>query len=91
MKGKNKMKRTEISKIFKDPSAFDGKMVTVAGWCRTIRASNAFGFIELNDGSCFPNLQVVFEESKLDNYKLIAKQNVGCSLVIKGVVELTPV
>ena len=84
------MKRTEISKIFKDPSAFDGKTVTVAGWCRTIRASNAFGFIELNDGSCFPNLQVVFEDTKLENYKTIAKQNVGAALVITGKLELTP-
>ena len=84
------MERTTIKQIFATPDAFAGKEVTVAGWARTIRASNAFGFIELNDGSYFTNLQVVFEESKLDNYKLIAKQNVGCSLVIKGVVELTP-
>ena len=84
------MERTTIKQIFTTPDAFAGKEVTVAGWARTIRASNAFGFIELNDGSYFTNIQVVFEESKLDNYKLIAKQNVGCSLVIKGVVELTP-
>ena len=84
------MERTTIKQIFTTPDAFAGKEITVAGWARTIRASNAFGFIELNDGSYFTNLQVVFEESKLDNYKLIAKQNVGCSLVIKGVVELTP-
>ena len=84
------MERTTIKQIFATPDAFAGKEITVAGWARTIRASNAFGFIELNDGSYFTNLQVVFEESKLDNYKLIAKQNVGCSLVIKGVVELTP-
>ena len=84
------MERTTIKQIFATPDAFAGKEVTVAGWARTIRASNAFGFIELNDGSYFTNLQVVFEESKLDNYKLIAKQNVGCSLVIKGTVELTP-
>ena len=84
------MERTTIKQIFTTPDDFAGKEITVAGWARTIRASNAFGFIELNDGSYFTNLQVVFEESKLDNYKLIAKQNVGCSLVIKGVVELTP-
>ena len=84
------MERTTIKQIFTAPDTFAGKEITVAGWARTIRASNAFGFIELNDGSYFTNLQVVFEESKLENYKLIAKQNVGCSLIIKGVVELTP-
>ena len=84
------MERITVKQIFTDPAAYAGKEITVAGWARTIRASNAFGFIELNDGSYFTNIQIVFEESKLENYKLIAKQNVGCSLVIKGVVELTP-
>ena len=54
------MKRTEIKKIFKESAALEGQTLTVCGWCRTIRASNAFGFIELNDGSCFKNLQIVF-------------------------------
>ena len=84
------MERITIKEIFTDAESFAGKEITVAGWARTIRASNAFGFIELNDGSYFSNLQVVFEDSKLDNYKEIAKQNVGCSLVIKGKIELTP-
>ncbi len=84
------MKRTVIKEIFISPDSFSGKEITVCGWCRTIRASNAFGFIELNDGSCFPNLQVVFEDARLSNYKTIAKQNVGASLIIKGRLELTP-
>ncbi len=84
------MKRIEITKIFSNPSSFDGKTITVAGWCRTIRASNVFGFIELNDGSCFKNLQVVFEADKLENYKTVAKQNVGASFCITGVLVLTP-
>ncbi len=84
------MKRVFIKELFADAQKFAGQSIVVAGWARTIRASNAFGFIELNDGSYFSNLQVVFEESKLENYKEIAKQNVGCSLVVKGVLELTP-
>ncbi len=84
------MERTTIKEIFADAAAFAGKPVTVAGWARTIRASNAFGFIELNDGSYFSNLQVVIEEEKLENYKEIAKQNVGCALIVKGKIELTP-
>ena len=49
-----------------------------------------FGFIELNDGSCFKSIQVVFEEATLENYKEIAKQNVGAALVVHGTVVLTP-
>lgn len=84
------MKRTEIKEIMSCPEELAGKKLTVCGWARTIRASNAFGFIELNDGSSFKNLQVVIEEAKLDNYKFIAKQNVGASFAIEGVLELTP-
>ena len=62
----------------------------MAGWVRTIRASNAVGFIELNDGSYFKNLQIVFENDILSNYKEIAKQNVGASLIINGRLVLTP-
>ena len=49
-----------------------GKEVTVGGWARTIRDMKTFGFIELNDGSCFKNLQIVMEAGQLDNYKEIA-------------------
>ncbi|MBO4984009.1 MAG: asparagine--tRNA ligase [Clostridia bacterium] len=84
------MLRTAIKEIFQNPQNFADKEITVCGWARTIRASNAFGFIELNDGSYFSNLQVVFEEQFLDNYKEIAKQNVGASLIVKGTLVLTP-
>ncbi len=84
------MERVTIKEIYADSAAFAGKTITVAGWARTIRSSNAFGFIELNDGSYFSNLQVVIEETKLDNYKEIAKQNVGCALIVRGTLELTP-
>ena len=55
------MDRIRLKEIYSDISAFDGKTVTVAGWVRTIRDSKAFGFIELNDGSFFKNMQIVFE------------------------------
>ena len=84
------MKRTFIKELYANPESFSGKTVTVAGWARNIRASNVFGFIELNDGSYFSNLQVVFEDSKLSNYKDIAKQNIGCALVVNGTIVLTP-
>lgn len=84
------MKREIIKNIFEDPVAFDGKTVTLGGWARSIRDSKAFGFIDLNDGSCFKGVQVVFEREKIANYDEIAKQNVGASLVVTGKVVLTP-
>ncbi len=84
------MKRQLISGIFADSESFSGKVVTVAGWARTIRDSKAFGFIELNDGSCFKSIQVVFEAAKIDNYEEIAKLNVGSALVVTGELVLTP-
>ena len=83
-------KRTCLKEIFTNPQSFEGKTVTVMGWARTIRDSKAFGFIELNDGSSFKSVQIVFERAKLDNYDEIARQNVGCSLIIIGSVILTP-
>ena len=84
------MKRDLIREIYADQQAFGGKTVTVGGWVRNLRDSKAFGFIDLNDGSCFGSIQVVFEREKIDNYDEIASQNVGAALVVTGVVELTP-
>ena len=84
------MERTEISKLYENSADFGGRQVTVCGWVRTLRDSKALGFIELNDGSCFKGIQIVFEEDKLANYKEIAKQNVGAAMVITGELLLTP-
>jgi len=84
------MKRCEISRIFADAEEFGGKNVTVCGWVRTIRDMKTFGFIELNDGSCFKSIQVVFEDGVVENFKEIAKQNVGAALIAKGEIVLTP-
>ena len=84
------MKRTEIARIFADMDQYGGQDVTVCGWARTIRDMKNFGFIELNDGSCFKSIQIVFEEATLENYKEIAKQNVGAALIVHGKVVLTP-
>ncbi|MBR6360618.1 MAG: asparagine--tRNA ligase, partial [Clostridia bacterium] len=82
--------RTEIKKLYESPESYADKAITVYGWVRTLRDSKAIGFIELNDGSSFKGLQVVFEESKLANYKDIAKQNVGAALRVTGRLLLTP-
>ena len=84
------MERITIAALFADQEALGGQTVTVMGWARTIRDMKTFGFIELNDGSCFKNLQVVMDATVLDNYKEIAGQNVGAALIVKGQVVLTP-
>ena len=84
------MKRVLINEIYKNPEQFCEKEITVCGWARSIRDSKAFGFIDLNDGSCFKGVQIVFERENLSNYDEIAKLNVGSSIIIKGNVVLTP-
>ena len=84
------MKRQKISGIYAYPSALGGQKMTVCGWVRTVRDMKNFGFIELNDGSCFKSLQVVFERESLENYDEIAHQNVGAALIVEGTLVLTP-
>ena len=81
---------TSVSELYRDAERFGGRNVKIGGWVRTIRSSNAFGFIELNDGTYFSNLQVVIEDALLHNYNEITKQNVGASLLVEGTLVLTP-
>ena len=84
------MKRTEIKKLFGAAESYVDAPVTVCGWVKTIRDSKSIGFIELNDGSSFKNLQVILEADKLSNFAEIVKLNVGSALVVHGQVVLTP-
>nr|WP_308753735.1 asparagine--tRNA ligase [uncultured Anaerotruncus sp.] len=84
------MKRTEITQLFRAPQDFGDAEVTVCGWVRTIRDSKAIGFIELNDGSAFKNLQVILEQGRLSNFAEIVKLNVGSAITVHGRVVLTP-
>ena len=84
------MKHQKISGIYADSAAFDKKELTVCGWVRTVRDMKNFGFVELNDGSCFKSLQVVLERGRLENYDEIVHQNVGAALIVRGTLVLTP-
>ncbi len=84
------MERVLIREFYADAAAYVGKEMTVCGWVRSIRDSRAFGFIDLNDGSSFRGVQVVFEREKMENYEEISHLNVGASVVVRGVLELTP-
>ena len=84
------MKTVSIKHIFASPEQYFDKKISVCGWVKTLRDSKVFGFIELNDGSCFKNLQIVFEQGTIDNFDEIAKLNVGSSIFVEGVCVATP-
>ena len=81
---------TTIKEVFRDSGNLGGKTISLKGWVRTVRSSKNFGFIELNDGSFFKNIQIVFEDGRINNYSEIEKLTVGSSIEINGVLELTP-
>ena len=84
------MDLTTVKSIYRNTAEYANKEVTLGGWIRTMRVSKNFGFIELNDGSFFKNIQIVFEADKLSNYEEISKQNVGAALIVKGLLVETP-
>ena len=84
------MDRVLVRHIYEDMQKYSDKTVTVGGWVRNLRDSKAFGFIDLNDGSYFKSVQVVFEREKVLNYDEIAAQNVGAALIVTGKLVLTP-
>lgn len=83
------MKTVYVRNLYRETDKYAGKTVSVAGWIRTIRVSKSFGFIELNDGTFFKNVQIVFGE-ELENFKEIAKLNISSSLYVEGQLVLTP-
>ena len=84
------MKRTELRLLFACPEKYTEEPIKICGWLRTSRNSKSVGFIELNDGTCFSNIQVVYEENIVNNYKEITKLNVGSSVSVTGNIILTP-
>jgi asparaginyl-tRNA synthetase len=81
---------TYVKYIYQNSKVYENKEVIISGWVRTIRASNHFGFIELNDGTYLKGIQVVFEEQKISNFNEIAKLGVGSAIFVSGTIELTP-
>ena len=82
--------RTEIAGLYADAEQLAGQTVTVCGWIRTLRQSKALAFIELNDGSCQRNLQVIAEAGKLPEFEEIVKLNVGSAVIASGSLVMTP-
>ncbi len=84
------MKDVLLKKIYADPAAYGDQELLIRGWVRTNRSSNKFGFIELNDGTTFKGIQVVYEEANLSNYEEISKVAIASGLAVRGILVLTP-
>lgn len=82
------MEKLTIRDLYKSTKDFENKEITLEGWVRTVRDSKTFGFIELNDGSFFKNVQIVFE-NKLDNFDSICKLTISSSIKVTGMFVLT--
>ncbi|KHO40451.1 asparaginyl-tRNA synthetase [Clostridium tetani] len=83
------MKKISIKQLYREPEKFINKDIVVAGWIRTERTSKNFGFIELNDGSFFKNLQIVID-TNLENFNKVSKLPISSSIVVEGKLVETP-
>lgn len=84
------MKDIELKKIYREPEKFADQEVTVHGWVRTNRSSNKFGFIEINDGSFFKSIQIVYEADQIENFEQISKAHIATALCVTGTLVMTP-
>jgi len=78
-----------VRELFEETEKYIGKDVSVGGWVRSVRDSKSFGFIVLNDGSCFETLQVVYHDD-LSNFAEVSKLNVATSVIVRGKLVATP-
>jgi len=83
------MSKILIKSLYRDTKEYLGKSILVSGWVRTSRSSKDFGFIELNDGSFFKGLQIVFG-TDLSNFSEVEKISIGSSLEIEGELVESP-
>ena len=82
------MKDITVRKLYKETDKFENTEITIEGWVKTLRSSKTFGFIELNDGTFFKNVQVVFND-ELSNFEEIKKLTLSSSIKVTGKFILT--
>ena len=78
-----------VKEIYREREKYLDQTVRVGGWVRSVRASKAFGFIALHDGSCFDTLQVVYHDT-MDNFAEVSHLNVGAAIIVSGTLVATP-
>lgn len=79
----------DIRELYKSYKELDGKTVEVQAWIKNLRAQKEFGFIEINDGSFFNSVQVVYDNT-LENFERVSKLYLSASISVKGKLVLTP-
>ena len=79
----------EVREIFAAPENYYDEEVTVGGWVKSNRDSKSIGFIALDDGSCFKNLQLVYS-AEIADFARLSKLNVGAAVIAKGTIVATP-
>lgn len=79
-----------VNQLYKNFQELTGQSVEIGGWVKTIRSSNVFGFIELNDGTFFKNIQIVIEKDSIPNYDELCKLKVYSAIKVFGVLNVTP-
>ena len=77
------MDKLTIRNLYKDTEKYLENRVTIEGWVKTLRDSKTFGFIEINDGSFFKNVQIVFDNT-LSNFDDICKLSISSSIKVTG-------
>ena len=82
------MNYTLVKDLYKNIDNYNGKKVSLSGWIRTLRDSKNFGFIEINDGTFFNNVQIVFDNN-LNNFEEIRKLPISSSIEVEGEVVKT--
>lgn len=82
------MENTLVKNLYRNTSSFLEKDLQVSGWVKTVRDSKNFGFIELNDGSFYNNLQIVFDNN-LENFSEICKLTISSSIIVTGTIVKT--
>ncbi len=84
------MKDLTLKQIFKAPKDYADKDLRISGWIRSNRSSNKIGFVELNDGTYFKSVQVVYEKDRMPDYDQISKYGISSALTVEGTLILTP-
>ena len=82
------MENVLVKDLYRNTKNYSGKEFKVSGWVRTVRDSKTFGFIELNDGSFFKNVQIVFDNN-LNNFDDICKLSISSSIIVTGKLVVT--
>ena len=82
------MKDLSVKDLFRKTKSYENKEIVLEGWVRTVRDSKNFGFIELNDGTFFKNVQIVFND-KLNNFDEIRKLTISSSIKVTGILVIT--